>query len=245
MIKKGVILAGGTGSRLSPITKITNKHLLPIYNQPMIFYPIATLKKAGILEILIISGQRHAGDFAKLLLDGSEFNMNFSFRVQKGGDGGVAEALYLAKNFAGNDNIAVILGDNIFEDDFSDQINNFQKGAHIFLKKVSQANRFGVAEIDNHKNVINIEEKPNKPKTNFAVTGFYLFDNTVFQKIEKCKISPRGELEITDVNNFFIQENKMTASFVSGNWTDAGTFESFFKATCLAKDLYDKSKENN
>ncbi len=236
MIKKGIILAGGTGSRLYPATKVTNKHLLPIYNRPMIFFPLETLSKAGIKEILIVCGPEHVGDFANLLSDGSEFNVDFTFKIQKKA-GGIAEALYLANNFVSQDNIAVILGDNIFENDFSEDIKNFKKGAHIFLKKVDDVNRFGVAEIDKNNNVLSISEKPEKPKSNYAVTGFYLYDHTVFKKIKECHRSKRGELEITDVNNLYIQKKNMTASFVTNSWTDAGTPESFFRAGCLARDI--------
>ncbi|MCT4592163.1 MAG: sugar phosphate nucleotidyltransferase [Candidatus Gracilibacteria bacterium] len=241
MIKKGVILAGGTGTRLYPATKITNKHLLPIYNRPMIYYPIETLKRAGIEEVLIICGDEHAGDFTRLLQDGDEFGMHFTYRVQVG-SGGIAQALSLAENFACNENIAVILGDNIYEDDFSDIISDFEQGAHIFLKKVHDPERFGVAELDKNKKVINIEEKPLKAKTNYAATGLYLYDKTVFDKIKKCKPSTRGELEITDVSNMYINSSEMTASFCQGEWTDAGTHESFFRASSIARDLILKNE---
>lgn len=239
MIKKGVILAGGSGTRLRPATKVTNKHLLPIYDCPMIYYPIATLKQAGIEDILIICGPNHAGDFAQLLGGGEEFGVSFTYRVQSESLG-IAHALSMAEGFAGNEGIVAILGDNIFEEDLQDQIQSFETGAKIFLKAVDDAKRFGVADIDHAGRVLSIEEKPQNPKSVFAVTGLYIYDNTVFGKIKECQKSARGEYEITDVNNKFIQENAMTSGVIKGHWTDAGTHESFFRATVLARDLKTK-----
>jgi len=231
---KGVILAGGLGTRLRPATLVTNKHLLPVFDRPMIFFAIETLRTAGIREILIISGPENAGDFARLLSDGSDFNCDFTFKIQKN-PGGIADALKLAENFARDENLAVILGDNIFTENFENQIKNFKTGAQIFLKKVDDANRFGVAILNEKNEVLEIIEKPKNPPTNFAVTGFYIFDATVFAKIQKCKKSARGEIEISDVNNFYIAERKMRATEISGEWTDAGTPESLLRAANLVQ----------
>ncbi len=232
---KGVILAGGNGRRLNPITDVTNKHLLPIYNKPMIFYPLETLLNAGIKDIVIVTGQEYAGGFLRLLGSGRSFGARFSFEIQEEA-GGIAQALSLAEHIADDDSVAVILGDNIFEDNFSEEIKNFKGGAHIFLKEATDAQRFGVAEIAGDK-IINIEEKPANPKTNLAVTGLYLYDNTVFKAIQTIKPSARGELEITDVNNYFIQRGEMKFSVVQGEWTDAGTFESLYRANRIARNL--------
>lgn len=235
MIEKAVILAGGRGTRLLPATRVTNKHLLPIYDRPMIFYPLDTLLKSGIQDILIVCGEEHAGDFAKLLGDGAEFGARFTFKIQRG-SGGIAEALGLAEDFATGKSLAVILGDNIFEDDFSEAARRFENGAHIFVKEVSDPERFGVAEIINGK-VLSLEEKPNHPKSNMAVTGLYLFDATVFDKIRKCVPSARDELEITDVEKMFLKTGGLSATPIAGNWTDAGTHESFFRASTLAREM--------
>src|SRR3989338_8041604 len=225
---KGIILAGGTGSRLMPLTKVTNKHLLAVWDKPMIYYPLQKLLDAGIKDILIVSGSEHSGHFLRLLCSGKEFNAKFTYEIQDGALG-IAHALSLAEDFADGKNLAVILGDNIFEDILSKDINSFKIGAKIFLKEVPDANRFGVAEIKNGK-VIGIEEKPKKPKSNYAVTGFYLYDSTVFDVIEELKPSQRGELEITDVNNHYIKSNSMTHNILKGFWSDAGTFASLHKA---------------
>lgn len=236
MIKKGVILAGGTGSRLAPMTTVTNKHLLPVYNKPMIFFPIETLKKSGITDVLIITGTESAGDFMKILGSGEEFGMHFTFRVQDG-SAGIADALRLAENFAGTDDIAVILGDNIYEENFSEDFSQFSGGAKIFLQEVDYAQRFGVATLNEKKEVIKIIEKPVHPETNFAVTGLYLYDNSIFKKISVLKKSDRGEYEISDVNQMYIEEQHMTASFLSAGWNDAGTHESLFYAGKLAREM--------
>jgi len=221
---KGVILAGGKGARMFPLTKVTNKHLLPVYNKPMIYYPIEILKNAGIKDILIISGRHHAGHFLELLGRGEDQGLNFTYAIQEK-EGGIAEALLLAEGFAKEESISVILGDNIYEDDFEQEVKSFEKGARIFIKEVPNAQRFGVAELSGEK-VINIEEKPKFPKTNYAVTGFYIYDSKVFGIIKTLEYSDRGELEITDVNNTYIRLREMDAKIVKGFWSDAGTFES-------------------
>jgi len=234
---KGIIIAGGNGTRLRPLTRVTNKHLLPVFNKPMVFYPLETLVAAGITEILLLSGVEHAGHFLSLLGSGKEFGVRFSYEVQEEA-GGIAQALGLAEDFAAGENVVAILGDNIFEDretlahavqDFSSQ----KSGARIFLKEVPDAKRFGVAEIEGNK-IVSIEEKPQEPKSNFAVTGLYMYDNRVFDVIKNLKPSARGEMEITDVNNFYVQEGSMQYEMLNGEWTDAGTFESLLKANNLA-----------
>src|SRR5579884_1388068 len=235
---KGIVLAGGTGSRLLPLTKITNKHLLPVYDKPMIYYPIETLVEAGIQDILVVTGGRNAGDFLRLLGNGKEFglkHMNYAYRE---GEGGIAEALALAEHFSKGSKICVILGDNIIEKSIAHAVADFEKqqrGAKVLLKQVHDAERFGVAEIDGDR-IIGIEEKPKSPKSNYAVTGIYMYDETVFDKTRVLKPSARGELEITDVNNAYIQEGTMTFSFLEGWWTDAGTFESLHRAANLVAD---------
>ena len=228
---KGVLLCGGTGSRLGLLTRITNKHLLPVYSKPMVLYPLQVLLDAGIKDILIVSGPEYAGHFLRLLGSGKSFNARFMYEIQDE-SGGIAQALSLAEDFADNDNIAVILGDNIFEDNFVRDIRNFKSGANIFIKETNDAKRFGVAEISGNK-VINIEEKPKSPKSNYAVTGLYLYDSKVFSIIKSLKPSARGELEITDVNNYYIKNNEMGYSIVNGFWSDAGTFDSLFRASKL------------
>jgi glucose-1-phosphate thymidylyltransferase len=232
---KGIVLAGGTGSRLFPLTKITNKHLLPIYNKPMIYYPIETLVDAGIKDILIVTGGRNSGDFLRLLGNGKEFGLKHLNYTYQEGEGGIADALSLAEHFADGQKICVILGDNIVEKSIRFAVEEFEKqerGAKILLKEVPDAERFGVAEILRDR-IIGIEEKPKKPKSNYAVTGIYMYDHTVFDKIRTLEPSHRGELEITDVNNAYIREGSMTFAFLDGWWTDAGTFDSLLRATNL------------
>jgi glucose-1-phosphate thymidylyltransferase len=232
---KGVVLAGGTGSRLSPITRVTNKHLLPIYDRPMVYYPIQTLVNADITEILLVTGGKNAGDFLRLLGNGRDFGLKHVNYTYQEGEGGIAEALGLAEHFADNEPICVILGDNVIENNICDAVENFKKqkqGAKVLLKKVSDAERFGVAEIRGSQ-VVGIEEKPKAPKSNYAVIGIYLYDATVFQKIHRLKPSGRGELEITDVNNFYVQEGTLTYEVLDGWWTDAGTFDSLLRASNL------------
>ena len=235
---KGVILAGGLGTRLMPCTKVTNKHLLPVYNKPMIYYSLRTLVSAGIEDIMIVTGGNNAGDFLRLLGNGQEFGLKDIRYTYQEGEGGIADALKLAKNFVDNDKMVVMLGDNIIEDDISDAVREFEKqdiGARIFLKEVSDPERFGVAEIKEGK-VINIEEKPKKPKSNYAVVGVYMYDSDVFEIIGTLKPSDRGELEITDVNNEYIRRSTMEYSILEGWWADAGTsFESLFRASQLVR----------
>ena len=234
---KGVVLAGGTGSRLFPLTKITNKHLLPVYEKPMIYYPIETLVDAGIHDILIVTGGKNSGDFLRLLGNGKQFGAHLNYTYQEG-EGGIAEALGLAAHFAHNDSICVILGDNIIEKSIRQAVEAFGaqgSGARILLKEVPDAERFGVAEIADDR-IVSIEEKPRQPKSNYAVTGIYMYDATVFDKIHTCVPSSRGELEITDVNNAYIREGTMAFSYLDGWWTDAGTFDSLLRAANLVAD---------
>lgn len=240
---KGIILAGGEGNRLKPLTEYTNKHLLHIYNQPMISYPLSTLVDAGIKDILIVTGPKHAGMFLQCLGDGNKFGAHLQFKVQVKAEG-IAHALGLCRKFVGNDSCAVILGDNIYEDDlnkemknFATSVNNGSKGAHIFLKEIENPQRFGVAELEG-KNVKKIEEKPKNPKSNYAVTGLYLFDSQVFSIIDVLKPSNRGEYEITDVNNEYIKRGQLTATLLKKRWTDSGTFESLFRANDIARELF-------
>ncbi|OIO80962.1 spore coat protein [Candidatus Pacearchaeota archaeon CG1_02_32_132] len=235
---KGVILAGGTGSRMLPATQVTNKHLLPIYNKPMILYPLDTLKKMGINDMLIISGKEHVGHIIGLLGSGRQFGLNLSYKVQDEA-GGIAQALGLAEDFAKDDKVTVILGDNIFEDTF--EVSDFGEGARIFIKTVPDPERFGVAEFSEDK-IIGVEEKPLAPKTNYAVTGLYVYDNRVFDFIKNLKPSARGELELTDVNNFYIKSGKMDYKVVQGFWSDAGTFESLFRSSEYIKRKSDSDK---
>ncbi|HWB96034.1 MAG TPA: sugar phosphate nucleotidyltransferase [Bryobacteraceae bacterium] len=229
---KGVVLAGGTGSRLFPLTKITNKHLLPIYDKPMIYYPIQTLVDAGIRDILIVTGGKNAGDFLRLLANGKQFGLTHIDYTYQEGEGGIADALALAQHFADGQKLCVILGDNIIQSSIREAADEFrrqERGARILLKQVADAERFGVAEIANGR-IVDIEEKPKQPKSNYAVTGIYMYDETVFDKIRTLVPSGRGELEITDVNNAYIREGIMTFSFLEGWWTDAGTFDSLLRA---------------
>ena len=232
---KGVVLAGGTGSRLFPLTKVTNKHLLPVYDKPMIYYPIQTLMDAGIDDILIVTGGKNAGDFLRLLGSGRDLGrvrLNYTYQE---GEGGIADALSLAESFADGDSICVILGDNIISGNLRGSVEEFRRqrrGAKILLKDVHDPERFGVAEIRNGM-IVGIEEKPAQPKSSYAVTGIYMYDETVFQKVHELVPSKRGELEITDVNNRYIREGTMTFSLLEGWWTDAGTFDSLQRATNL------------
>lgn len=235
---KGIILAGGTGSRMYPLTKVTNKHLLPVYDKPMIYYPIKTLTDAGIEEIMIVSGRGHAGHFLELLGSGKDFGVKFTYEIQEEA-GGIAQALGLAEKFADDDDVTVILGDNIFQDVIKEDVSNFRGGARIFLKEVDDSKRFGVAELDGNK-VVGIEEKPQHPKSNFAVTGMYIYDNGVFKIIKTLKPSGRGELEITDVNNYYVNQGSMEYKVLEGFWSDAGTFESLLKAGILVKQNMQK-----
>jgi glucose-1-phosphate thymidylyltransferase len=229
---KGVILAGGTGSRLYPLTKVTNKHLLPVYDKPMIFYPLETLKNMGCKDIMIVSGRDHCGDILNLLGSGRDMGVRLSYEIQDEA-GGIAHALGLTERFVGTCNVAVCLGDNIFNDEIN--LEDFEDGSRIFLKSVHDPERFGVAELEKGSDckVISIEEKPTKPKSNFCVTGLYVYDNTVFNYIKNLTPSDRGELEITDVNNFYVRDGLMTCQVLESWWSDAGTFESLLKASSL------------
>ncbi len=232
---KGIVLAGGTGSRLYPLTKITNKHLLPIFDKPMIYYPIQTMVDAGIRDILVVTGGRNSGDFLKLLANGKQFGLKHVNYAYQEGEGGIAEALDLAEHFADGDKVCVILGDNIVEKSIRAAAQAFEKqesGAKVLLKQVEDAERFGVAEIKDNR-IAGIEEKPKRPKSNYAVTGIYMYDGSVFDKIKTLVPSSRGELEITDVNNAYIREGTMTFDFLEGWWTDAGTFDSLLRAANL------------
>ncbi|HWR40313.1 MAG TPA: sugar phosphate nucleotidyltransferase [Patescibacteria group bacterium] len=235
---KGIILAGGTGSRLFPLTKVTNKHLLPVGQYPMIYYPIAKLANAGITEILIVTGKEHMGAVVNLLGSGHDFGLEFTYKIQDQ-PGGIAQALSLAENFVGRERCVVILGDNIFEDDLTESVKNYsvqKNGAKILLKEVPDPHRYGVAEMQGN-NILSIEEKPKQPKSNCAVTGIYMYDADVFNIIKTLKPSGRGEMEITDVNNAYIERGNMTYDTFKGWWTDAGTFPSLVRATELAKDM--------
>ena len=228
---KGVILAGGLGTRLAPLTRITNKHLLPVYNKPMILYAIDTLRKSGLRDIMIVCGREHAGHFMNFLGSGQEHGVRFSFAIQDINNGGIADALRYAENFAGRGSIAVILGDNIFEHDFKKDIKAFKGGAKVFLKEVPNPGRFGVPVFDAKKRITKIEEKPAIPRSNLAQTGFYLYDAQVFSLIKSLKPSKRGELEITDVNNAYLKKKQLAWTAIQGSWYDAGTFESLLYAS--------------
>jgi len=237
-LMKGVILAGGLGTRLFPLTKITNKHLLPVYNKPMIYYPIQTLINAGITDVLLVTGGNNAGDFLRLIGNGKELNLKHIEYTYQEGEGGIAQALSLAEEFADNGKICIILGDNIIEKNIYGAVENFKKqenGAKIIVKQVPDPERFGVPILEGDT-VIAIEEKPDVPKSNYAVVGIYMFDNSVFDIIRTLQPSRRGELEITDVNNVYIKRGNMTYEFLDGWWTDAGTFESLRTATNLVAE---------
>ena len=232
---KGIILAGGTGSRLYPLTKVTNKHLLAVYDKPMIYYPLQTLIDAGISDIMIVSGRGHAGHFLELLGSGSEFGVRLTYEIQDEA-GGIAQALGLAEGFANKEEVTVILGDNIFQNSIGEDVRSFIEGGKIFLKEVPDAQRFGVAELDGDR-VIGIEEKPEVPKSNYVVTGLYMYDAEVFDVISMLKPSARGELEITDVNNYYIEQERMGYKVLDGYWSDAGTFESLLRASVMVHNL--------
>ncbi len=237
---RGIILSGGSGSRLSPLTKITSKQLLPIYNKPMIYYPLYTLISAGIKEILIIVAPERAGDYLNLLGSGKNFGVKFTYEIQDEPKG-LAEAFLIAENFIDDEDVAMILGDNIFEDDFSKEVNSFKGGGHVFAKKVNDPHRFGVVKFDKDGKLETIVEKPEKWISDFAVTGLYIYDSRVVEIAKSIKPSQRGELEITDVNNWYLQKSELNASKVKGLWLDAGTFDSLLQAQNLAKEkLADK-----
>lgn len=236
---KGVILAGGLGTRMLPLTKITNKHLLPVYDRPMIYFPIQTLVDAGITEIVVVTGGHYAGDFLNLLGNGKAFGLKRINYAYQEGEGGIADALRLAREFTGDDSICVILGDNILENSIKAHVDQFKsqgKGAKILLKEVHDPQRFGVAEVDKSGKVLSIVEKPKEPKSNLAVIGVYMYDAHVYEIISTLKPSDRGELEITDVNNAYLREGTLTSSTIDGWWTDAGTFPSLYRASRLVAE---------
>jgi glucose-1-phosphate thymidylyltransferase len=239
---KGIILAGGTGSRLYPLTKVTNKHLLPVYNKPMIYYPIQTLLDAGIDNAVMIVGKENAGNFMNLLGSGKEFGIRLSYVLQDN-SGGIAEALALTEDFVHGDDVLVVLGDNMIFDNMKPYVDSFKGGAKIFLKPVRKPERFGVPVFDSKKRIIKIEEKPSKPKSKYAVTGVYIYDSTVFDRIRKLKRSARGELEITDANNSYLSENKLGYAVLKKPWLDAGTFESLFEASETIKKAVTSGKK--
>jgi glucose-1-phosphate thymidylyltransferase len=240
---KGVVLAGGLGTRLHPLTKVTNKHLLPVFTKPMIYYPLESLVEAGIREIMIVTGGNNAGDFLKLLGNGKDFGLAHLNYTYQEGEGGIAEALGLCREFVDEDRVAVVLGDNILEKSIARHVGAFrqqEKGARILLKEVPDPERFGVPSLDGDR-ITGIIEKPEDPPSRFAVTGVYFYDNQVWNVIDSLEPSQRNELEITDVNNFYIDQGTMQYSTLEGWWTDAGTFESLKKAT----DLVSETGANN
>ena len=235
---KGVILAGGLGTRLYPLTKITNKHLLPVFDKPMIYYPLQALVNSGIRDILIVTGGNHAGDFLKLLGNGKEFGLQHVNYTYQEGEGGIAAALDLAEYFSEGEKICVILGDNIIEKNIVHAVRAFEKqerGAKILLKEVPDAHRFGVPEVRDGR-IVRIEEKPKHPPSNYAVIGIYMYDPEVFRIIKTLKPSGRGEMEITDVNNEYLRRGSLTYDILDGWWTDAGTFESLLRASKLVAE---------
>jgi len=239
---KGIVLAGGLGKRLYPLTRVSNKHLLPVYNKPMVYYPIQTLVDAGITDILIVTGGNHAGEFLRLLGNGKEFGLKHINYTYQDGEGGIADALRLAEHFADNDKIVVMLGDNIIEKGIKDAVRSFArqpKGAKILLKKVEDPERFGVAEFKGKK-IVSIEEKPKRPKSDYAVNGIYMYDANVFEIIRTLKPSRRGELEITDVNNAYLRRGELTYDILDGWWTDSGTFDSLLRANNLVAEKESK-----
>lgn len=241
---KGIILAGGFGTRLHPVTKVTNKHLLPIYDKPMIYYPIEALVRAGIEKIMVITNPPHISDFVNLLGSGQDFIGKDGKQVQivygiQNQPSGLADALWIAKDYVGDDNCIMVLGDNVFWDDLSKDIKNFKDGAMIFLKEVKDPERFGVAEVDNNFKVLSVEEKPKKPRSNFAVTGMYVYDNTCFKKCIGQKPSDRGEYEIDYIQNQYLKEGKLKAVKLQKPWFDAGTIESLLETSNFVKKLHD------
>lgn len=234
---KGIILAGGRATRLRPLTKITSKQLLPVYNKPMIYYPIETLVKAGIKDILIIVAPEYSGHFLNLLGSGKELGVNLTYEVQEE-PRGLPDAFIIGENFIGNDNVALILGDNIFDYNFSDSINSFNSGSRIFAKEVHDPERYGVVEFDENRKVISIEEKPENPKSNYAVVGFYLYDNRVSGFAKELQPSLRGELEIVDLHKKYLENDELDVNIIEGTWEDAGTFDSLLKINNLMAEKY-------
>ncbi|MDD5084277.1 MAG: sugar phosphate nucleotidyltransferase [Candidatus Moranbacteria bacterium] len=237
---KGIILSGGSGTRLRPLTKITSKQLLPIYNRPMIFYPLNTLIKAGIKDILIIVGPERAGDYLNLLGSGKEFGVKFTYEIQDQ-PRGLAEAFIIGESFLDGEDVTLILGDNIFEDDFTEAITSFEKGGRIFAKEVPDPERFGVVEFDDAMKAISVEEKPKQPKSHFALPGLYIYDNRVVQFAKEVLPSERGELEIVDLHQRYLELGELDVRTFTGEWIDAGTFESLFAANRLAQEKLHKN----
>ena len=237
---RGIILSGGSATRLRPCTKVTSKQLLPVYNRPMIYYPLNTLIKAGIKEILIIVAPERAGDYLNLLGSGKEFGVRFTYEIQDK-PRGLPEAFMIGENFIDDDDVTLILGDNIFEDDFSDEIKNFKSGGKIFAKKVSDPNRFGVVKFNEQMKAEQIVEKPKEWISDHAITGLYIYDSRVVEAAKNVKPSERGELEIVDLHNWYLEKGELDVAMVNGDWIDAGTFDSLLKAQILAKEkLSDK-----
>lgn len=232
---KGIILSGGSGTRLHPLTKVTSKQLLPIYDKPMIFYPLEKLLKAGIKEILIIVAPDHCGDYMKFLGSGREFGCKFVYEIQDKPEG-LAQAFILGADFIGDDNVVMILGDNIFEDDISEAIKDFKSGARVFAKQVPDPERFGVVVLDENGKPQTIVEKPKEHISDYAITGIYIYDNRVVEAAKQLKPSVRGELEIVDLHNWYLAKNELEVEILKGDWVDAGTFESLFKANQLARE---------
>lgn len=238
---KGIVLAGGSGTRLRPLTKVTSKQLLPVYNKPMVLYPLETLLRAGIKDILFIVAPDHAGDFLQLLGSGKEYGANFTYEIQDKPEG-LAQAFIIGADFIDDENVAMILGDNIFEDDFSDTIRNFKSGGHIFAKEVPDPERFGVVKFNDQMQAEIIAEKPKEYISNYAITGLYLYDNRVVEVAKSLKPSARNELEITDLHNWYLQQGDLKVDTVTGEWIDAGTFESLHRASVL---MAEKSKSGD
>ncbi len=237
---KGIILSGGSGTRLRPLTKMTSKQLLPVYNRPMIYYPLNTLLKAGITDILIIIAPEHAGNYLNLLGSGKEFGARFTYEIQDE-PRGLAEAFIIGESFLDGENVAMILGDNIFEDDFTEDITSFRSGGRIFAKQVPDPERFGVVTFDSDGRVTSIEEKPTEPQSNYAIPGLYIFDGRAAEVAKSVTPSARGELEITEMHNYYLQRGELDVKTFEGAWVDAGTFDSLLSAQQLAKEkLQDK-----
>ncbi|MDP4009769.1 MAG: sugar phosphate nucleotidyltransferase [Candidatus Shapirobacteria bacterium] len=237
---KGIILAGGRATRLRPLTKITSKQLLPVYNKPMIYYPIDTLIKAGITDILIIIAPDYAGQFLNLLGSGVEFGARFTYEIQEEPKG-LADAFRIGKNFIGNDDVTMILGDNIFDEDFSKKVSSFKGGATVYAKQVTDPERFGVVEFDQNMTALSIEEKPKIPKSNYAVVGLYTYDNRVVKYAENLQPSARGEIEITDLNNIYLKNGELTVNIFKGLWEDAGTFDSLLRVQNIMAQKHQES----
>jgi len=239
---KGIILSGGNGTRLHPLTKVTSKQLLPVYDRPMIMYPLQTLLDADIQDILVIVAPDHADDYMKLLGSGSELGCRIFYEIQEKPEG-LAQAFIIGEDFIDKDNVCMILGDNIFEDDFSTTIKNFKSGGHVFAKEVPDPERFGVVKFNEKMQAVEIEEKPKQYLSNFAITGLYLYDNRVVEAAKQAKPSLRGELEITELHNWYLKKGELKVGIIKGEWIDAGTFESLFRASELARKKVLRSKK--